>query len=138
MSPSAEAGAGDRPGIPDVDRLAQSMLLLHGGHDDDHGQRATRSESRYKAPAFSPEPDGVAALREATQADREHYLTAGLTPVNCGFCHVTVNVKKLGPGHIAVQWNTEAWQRCAYFDEVRAAGGNTARVRACPKLADSL
>jgi hypothetical protein len=74
----------------------------------------------------------------ATQADRTRYLTSGLQPVDCRFCHATVNVKRLGPGHTAVQWNTEASQRCAYFAELRATGERSARTRACPKLGDSI
>ena len=77
-------------------------------------------------------------MREATQRDRERYLTSGLVSVDCRFCHVSVGVKKLGPGHTAVQWNSEASQRCAYFAEVREAGGESARTRSCPKLADSI
>ena len=77
-------------------------------------------------------------VAEATRADRERYLTVGLLPVDCRFCHVTVSVRRLGPGHTAVQWNTEAAQRCAYFAEVRAAGGDSARTRSCPKLSDSI
>lgn len=70
--------------------------------------------------------------------DREHYLTVGLRPVDCRFCHATVDVRWLGPGHTAVQWNTEAAQRCAYFAEVRESGGDSARTRTCPKLRDSI
>lgn len=88
------------------------------------------------APADRPERG--AALREATRADREHYLTFGLAPVECGFCHATVRVKKLWPGHTAVQWSAEAAQHCAYFCEIRAAGGDSARSRGCPNLAASI
>ena len=77
-------------------------------------------------------------LRRPSRADRERYLTSGLLPVDCRFCHVTVTVKRLGPGHTAVQWNTEASQRCAYFTEVRESGGDTARTRSCPKMSDSI
>jgi hypothetical protein len=77
-------------------------------------------------------------LREATQADRDRYLTSGLQPVDCRFCHVSVLVKKLGPEHTSVQWNSDAAQRCAYFAEVRESGGQPARSRSCPKLADSI
>jgi hypothetical protein len=65
-------------------------------------------------------------------------LTSGLVSVDCRFCHVAVQVKKLGPGHTSAQWTTEASQRCAYFIEVRQSGGESARARACPKLADSI
>lgn len=130
----------DDQAVPDVDRLARSMLLLHGDHHDHddvpptHGGSGIWSKSRD----FADDPTRAAAVREASRADRERYLTAGLQPVDCRFCHVTVTVKRLGPGHTAVQWNTDAAQRCAHFAEVRAAGGDTARTKACPRLNDSI
>ncbi|MGA7054812.1 MAG: hypothetical protein WBZ37_26795, partial [Mycobacterium sp.] len=54
------------------------------------------------------------------------------------FCHVTVTVKRMGPGHTAVQWSTQAAQRCAHFAEVRECGGDTARTKSCPRLGDSI
>ena len=134
MSPREQA--------PDVDRLARSMLMLHGDHDSHDepvpavGDR--RGGSCSKATAFADNPERAAAVGEATEADRTRYLTSGLQPVDCRFCHVTVNVKRLGPGHTAVQWNTDASQRCAYFAELRASGADSARTRACPKLTDSI
>jgi hypothetical protein len=125
---------------PDVDRLAHSMLLLHGAHDDEapHGRPGRNGTSWSKAPTFASDPERAAALREATRRDRDRYLTSGLQPVDCRFCHVAVHVKKLGPGHTSVQWNSDAAQRCAYFAEVRESGGDTARSPTCPKLADSI
>jgi hypothetical protein len=129
----------DQP--PDVDRLARSMLMLHGDHDD-HDERPARPGRNggnwSKARDFANDPQRAAAVAEASRADRERYLSSGLLPVDCRFCHVTVTVRRLGPGHTAVQWNTEAWQRCAYFAEVRESGGDTARTRSCPKLSDSI
>jgi hypothetical protein len=125
---------------PDVDRLARSMLMLHGDHHD-HDEPAPAGGgggSWSKAPNFTSDPDRAAAVQAATQADKARYLTSGLQPVDCRFCHATVNVKRLGPGHTAVQWNNDASQRCAYFAEVRANGEPSARTRACPKLADSI
>lgn len=128
---------GEQP--PDVDQLARSMLALRGDHDDSHSPTTDQSSRSWsKAPSFATDPQRAAAVRDATQADRERYLTSGLQPVDCRFCHVTVNVKKLGPGHTAVQWNTEASQRCAYFAELRASGGDSARTKSCPRLADSI
>ncbi|MBY0388698.1 MAG: hypothetical protein K2X56_11500 [Mycobacterium pseudokansasii] len=128
----------DQP-VPDVDRLAHSMLLLRGvHHDQGHTHQDGPGESRLTAPDFASDPERATAIREATLQDQNRYLTWGLQPVDCRFCNVTVNVRKLGPGYTAVQWNTEAWQRCAYFVEVRAAGGDTARTRSCPKLTDSI
>lgn len=132
----------EQPVVPDVDQLARSMLLLHGDLDDHRpppdANGASAPKSWAKSRDFSNDPRRAAAVAEATRADRERYLTSGLKPVDCRFCHVTVTVRKLGPGHTAVQWNTEASQRCAYFAEVRKSGGDTARTRACPKLSDSI
>jgi hypothetical protein len=131
----------DEPAVPDVDRLARSMLLLHGdGHDHDErpAGRGRAGDSWSKSRDFADDPQRAAAVAEATRADRQRYLTSGLLPVDCRFCHVTVTVRRLGPGHTAVQWSTAATQRCAYFAEVRESGGDTARARACPRLSDSI
>lgn len=117
------------------------MLLLHGGHDDDHQHGAAVEEgsrSWRKAPDFASDPQRAAAIRESTQRDRERYLTAGLVTVDCRFCHVAVRVKKLGPTHTAVQWDSEATRRCAHFAEVKESGGDPARQRSCPRLLDSI
>jgi hypothetical protein len=125
---------------PDVDRLARSMLALHGAHDDhDHPTGSGPARGSWsKAPDFAAEPDRAAAVREASLADRERYLNAGLVPIDCRFCHVTVAVKKLGPAHTAVQWNSDASARCAVFAEIRANGGDSSRSRSCPRLSDSI
>ncbi|OBI51849.1 hypothetical protein A5707_13290 [Mycobacterium kyorinense] len=125
---------------PDVDQLARSMLALHGPHDDDHhASSGDPASGRWaKAPDFANDPQRAAAIAESTRADRERYLSSGLVPVDCRFCHATVAVKKLGPGHTAVQWNSEAAQRCAFFADLRAEGGHSSRARSCPKLADSI
>jgi hypothetical protein len=130
----------DQPAIPDVDQLARSMLLLHGDHHD-HDEAPARdggSESWSKSRDFANDPEQAAAVAEASRADRERYLTSGLQPVDCRFCHIKVTVRRLGPGHTAVQWNSAASQRCAYFAEVRESGGATARTRSCPRLSDSI
>ncbi|MCV7199947.1 hypothetical protein [Mycobacterium angelicum] len=130
----------DDQAIPDVDRLARSMLLLHGDqHDHDDAPPSNGGSGSWsKSRDFADDPQRAAAVREASRADRERYLTAGLQPVDCRFCHVTVAVRRLGPGHTAVQWSSDAAQRCAHFAEVRASGGDTARTKACPKLRDSI
>lgn len=131
----------EQPPVPDVDRLARSMLLLHGDHHD-HDERPDRPDRKggrwSKSRDFANDPQRAAAVAEASRADRERYLSSGLLPVDCRFCHVTVTVRRLGPGHTAVQWNTGAWQRCAYFAEIRESGGDSARVPSCPKLTDSI
>jgi hypothetical protein len=125
---------------PDVNALARSMLLLHGVHDDDAppASSAGSSGTWSKAPDFASDPERAAAVHAATERDRQRYLTAGLASVDCRFCHVTVQVKKLGPEHTSVQWNSEATQRCAVFSEIRDSGGDPARTRSCPRLTDSI
>jgi hypothetical protein len=130
-------------GPADAERLARSMLQLmgHGEDDEAHSHPASdapSSGSWSKAPDFTDDPVRLAAVREATAADRQRYLTSGLVPVDCRFCHSTVAVKKLGPEHTAVQWNSTATERCAYFSEIRAEGGDPSRSRSCPKLSDSI
>ena len=124
---------------PDVDDLARSMLLLHGLHEDDHRPGDDDDVSTWsKVPDFANDPDRAAAVHEATRRDRERYLTAGLADVDCRFCHASVKVKKLGAPYTAVQWSTAAAGRCAYFAEIRAEGGSSARIPSCPRLGDSI
>lgn len=133
----------ERTQTPDVDRLARSMLQLLG-HDDedehaaDSGSSGTWAGNWSKAPDFASDPQRAAAVRAATERDRERYLTSGLVSVDCRFCHVAVQVKKLGPEHTSVQWSSESTQRCAYFADIRAEGGDPARARSCPRLTDSI
>ena len=61
----------DQPAVPDVDRLARSMLLLHGDHDD-HDEPTPAGTERHggswsKSPDFANDPQRAAAVREATQ-----------------------------------------------------------------------
>ena len=125
---------------PDADEIARSMLLLYGAHDDDHPHARDDNDptSWAKAPDFAADPARAAAVHEATRRDRERYLNSGLAEVDCRFCHASVKVKKLGAPYTAVQWNTTASTRCAYFAEVRADGGSSARVPSCPRLTDSI
>jgi hypothetical protein len=128
----------EQQGTPDVEALARSMLLIHGAHDDDEHAAPHNEKGKQPRKAAASDPRRAAELREATQRDRDRYLSSGLQAVDCRFCHVSVLVKKLGPGHTSVQWNSDALRRCAYFAEVRESGGATARSRECPKLADSI
>ena len=131
-------GEAPAPG-PDVDQIARSMLLLHGGHDDEHRPGDDDDVPTWsKAPDFANDPVRAAAVHEATRRDRERYLTAGLAEVDCRYCHASVKVKKLGAPYTAVQWNADAATRCAYFTEVRASGGDSARIPSCPRLGDSI
>lgn len=132
----------ERSQAPDVEDLARSMLLLHGAHDDDDhhaaGGENSAGGSWAKAPSFASDPERAAAVREASARDRDRYLTSGLVSVDCRFCHVAVQVKKLSAEHTSVQWSSEAVQRCATFSEIRSNGGDPARARSCPRLTDSI
>lgn len=130
--------AGER--TPDAAAVARSMLELRGLHGDDHHPaRDDGDPERWsKAPDFAADPERAAALHAATQRDRERYLSAGLTDIDCRYCHASVRVRKLGPAYTAVQWSTEAQDQCAVFAEVRSSGGNSARVQSCPRLSDSI
>jgi len=125
---------------PDVAAMARSMLELRGLHDDGHhSARDDGDPVRWsKAPDFADDPERAAVLHAATMRDRDRYLTTGLTEVDCRFCHASVRVRKLGPAYTAVQWSAAALDQCAIFAEVRAAGGNSARVQSCPRLTDSI
>lgn len=124
---------------PDVDVLVRSMLLLHGLHDDSHPAGDDHDAASWsKAPDFGNDPERAAAVHEATRRDRERYLNSGLAEVDCRYCHAAVQVKKLGAPFTAVQWNSAASRRCAYFAEIRADGGSSARVPSCPRLVDSI
>ncbi len=124
---------------PDVDEMARTMLLLHGVHDGGYQAREENDLLSWaKAPDFANDPQRAAAVHEATCRDRDRYLTSGLAEVNCRFCHASVQVKKLGAPYTAVQWTTDANRKCAYFNEIRADGGNSARARSCPRLTDSI
>ena len=125
-APDAQAPDAQAPGFPapafpaadvqtpDAEDLARSMLVLHGAHDDEgHGSGDSEAGPWSKAPNFASDPVRAAAVRESSRRDRERYLSAGLAAVDCRFCHVSVMVKKLGAAHTAVQWSTEAQQRCA-------------------------
>ena len=74
---------------------------------------------------------------EATRADRERYLSSGLQPVDCRFCHVTVTVKKLGPG--TLRCNGVPRRRSAARISPRSARpAVTPRAPGLPELTDSI
>ena len=56
-----------------------------------------RARKWSKAPTFG-DPTVPRRCGRPPQRDRERYLTSGLVSVDCRFCHVAVDVKKLGPG----------------------------------------
>lgn len=132
----------DQPRRPSAEQMARSMLFLYGGHDDDddhhHGSSGPGSGTWAKAPSFADDPQRAAAVAEASRRDRERYLRDGLTEISCRRCHTDVEVKKLGRGYTAVQWNSTASRQCAYFTDLRAAGEDSSRAPSCPYLTDSI
>ena len=118
------------------------MLMLHGGgtittKPTSTGTTTSDVTSWSKAPTFAGDPVRRRRFTKTTRRDCERYLSGRPGRVDCRFCHVSVRVKNSGP-HTAVQWSTESQQRCAYFAEIRAAGGSSARTPSCPKLSDSI
>ena len=83
MSPR-EQGTRRRPARP-VDAAAARRTRRRRSR----ARRTTGDGGSWsKAPDFASDPDRAAAVREATQRDRERYLTSGLVSVDCRFCHV--------------------------------------------------
>ena len=137
------AGDRNRPDLPDVQQLADSMLLMYSGHDcgDEHSEdpsEAAAPGAWAKARSFTDDPGRAAEIRAATGRDQSRYLNAGLTPVDCLRCGTTVSVKKLGREYTAVQWNSVAVQQCSHFAELREEGRDSSRTRSCPDLAASI
>lgn len=134
------------PDVPDVTDVAKSMLVLyrpHDDHDDESGSASGEADdgpdTRYaRQPLFPIDPDAYEAMRAATERDSRTYLYAGLTPVECRRCGTTVQVKKLGPGYTAVQWDSAATQQCAHFAEARTEGRSSSRARSCPHMTNSI
>ncbi|AUH68047.1 MULTISPECIES: hypothetical protein [Gordonia] len=91
-----------------------------------------------KAPQWAGDPERVAAIADATARDRKHYLTGGMTDIECRTCHAHVMVKKTSAHHTSVQWNDDALARCSQISEIRASGGNAALLPTCPRLSASI
>lgn len=129
--------------VPDVQDLADSMLLMYGGHDhddahDNEPEDAVVRPGWAKARSFADDPGRTAEIRAATGRDRNRYLTSGLTQVDCRRCGATVSVKKMGPTYTAVQWDSAALGQCAHFTELRIEGHDSNRTKSCPNLTASI
>ena len=126
---------------PDVDRLARSMVVLHGGTMTTTTITASDGQaigSWSKAPDFASDPDRAAAVREATAAGPGALSDRGTDAGRLPVLPRHRRRQEAGSRTHAVQWNSEAGRRCAYFAEVRASGGAAAAARSCPRLADSI
>ena len=91
-----------------------------------------------KAPDYAADPERLAAIAAATARDRQHYLSGGMTELECRACHACLRVKKTSPHHTSVQWNDDALARCSHLAEIRADGGNPALLPTCPRLSASI
>ena len=119
-----------RKDAPDVDQLARSMLLLHGVHDDDDHADGEASSGRgtwSKAPDFRRRP-----RRGAARGHRAG--PRALSDVGSGVGRLPVlprggrREEARARAHVgAVEQRGD--QRCAYFADIRASGGDPARAR---------
>ena len=127
---------------PDVSDIAQSMLVLYGPHEDHADESTTEDSGLYRPnsrePLFPVDPQRYEAMRAATARDSDRYLHAGLTPVECGHCGASVEVKKLAPGYTAVQWDSVARNCCTYFAGQTGAGHQSSRTRGCPHMTQNI
>ncbi|GAA3530730.1 hypothetical protein GCM10022222_12190 [Amycolatopsis ultiminotia] len=71
-------------------------------------------------------------------AEATEFLTAGLQPHECRSCGTCVLVKKNSLKHTSIQWTTDASRSCPVFAAHAEAGGITALLDTCEKLADSI
>ncbi|MGH3431756.1 MAG: hypothetical protein ACRDQB_02855 [Thermocrispum sp.] len=72
-----------------------------------------------------------------TLADRREFLSAGLRPVCCASCGISVLVKKNSPKHTSVQWTSPA-SDCPVLAARTNAARSTALVDTCDRLADTI
>lgn len=91
-----------------------------------------------KAPDLTDDPARLAAVHQATERDRRHYLSGGMTEVECRTCHACVLVKKTGPHHTSVQWPAAARERCPELTPLDTASGLRLVAPTCPRMAASI
>lgn len=72
-----------------------------------------------------------------TEADRRHYLTGGLRPLDCAHCGTRVLVKKESPQHTSIQWTADS-ASCPELSAKVAAGAEPGRVESCQRLRESV
>jgi hypothetical protein len=95
-----------------------------------------------KAPDYSDDPAKGAALRAATEADRQEFLSSGLRPLACESCGTRVLVRKTSRRQTSIQWTTDAATSCPVFAERRAAlksanGSSNGHPAPAPMLMDT-
>ncbi len=92
------------------------------------------SEARRLTPTPHPPPRPSSLPLHLPADERE----AGFRPVECEQCGATALVAKFSPQHTSVQWSFESVRTCAEFSARAAAGGQTALIRTCASLRDSI
>ncbi|WP_026919688.1 hypothetical protein [Gordonia shandongensis] len=110
------------------------MADAHERSDGD----VVRGSGWAKAPDYTGDPARLEAIAHATARDRRHYLSGGLSEVECRTCHARVMVKKTSAHHTSVQWNDAALAQCSEIAEIRSEGGNPALLPTCPRLSASI
>ncbi|SNS69537.1 hypothetical protein [Rhodococcoides kyotonense] len=87
-----------------------------------------------KAPDFVNDPARVQEIRAQTVRDRERYLDAGLSPVECRACGTCVLVRKNSFKQTSVQWTSPPSETCPVFRDA----GDSATRDSCPRMQDSI
>ena len=107
--------------VPDVDRLARSMLQLHGDqHDHDERSSGPEDLSYCRNQGISPMTRGAPRPLPRPPAPTANATSRRVCSRSIAGSATSLSPSSgLGPGHTAVQWNTEAAQRCAHFARVR-------------------
>jgi len=68
----------------------------------------------------------------------DEYLHGGLREVTCAGCGTQVLAKKLSAPHTSIQWTLAAVLSCAEFAARVRAGEQTALLRGCARLSDTV
>lgn len=73
-----------------------------------------------------------------TLEDRRLYTEERLVAVTCGRCEAKVRVKKNSEQHTVIQWDDDARDTCAEFQEMEAAPGGRTIHASCGALRSSI
>lgn len=87
-----------------------------------------------KAPDFTNDPARAGQIHAQTVRDKENYLDARLSPVECRACGTCVLVRKNSFKQTSVQWTTRPADTCPVFREA----GESATQESCPRMQDSI
>ncbi|MEU4523972.1 hypothetical protein AB0F52_35290 [Amycolatopsis sp. NPDC024027] len=77
----------------------------------------------------------MTTAEQSAISDAAEFLSGGLRPHECRSCGTCVLVKKNSIQHTSIQWTSRPADTCPVFAD---AGGPSALLDTCPKLADSI